>query len=74
MKPGIEQVGKDGLPPLLRHVGAKSASGGKPPFLTCSFPSVSLARVSAVNWLVIFNRRERRDAEKRRGAEVSSQL
>jgi hypothetical protein len=26
-----------------------------------------LARVSAVNWLVIFNRRERRDAEKRRG-------
>jgi hypothetical protein len=36
MKLGLEQVGKGGLPPLLRHVGSKSASGGKPPFPTCS--------------------------------------
>jgi hypothetical protein len=37
MKPGIEQVGKDGLPPLLRHVGAKSASGGNHPSLLVLF-------------------------------------
>jgi hypothetical protein len=29
-------VGKGGLPPLLPYVGPKSASGGKPPFPTCS--------------------------------------
>ena len=41
-----------GLPPLLRHVGSKSASGGKPPFPIPSFILLSACILKSRDALV----------------------